>query len=48
MMREVALSKMIQNSQKLRVINVSIPKGDSWHENRRERQFGGLYFLDDV
>lgn len=44
-MKEVALFKIMQNTQEPRVINVSISKGDSWHGNRGERRFGGLYFL---
>lgn len=47
MMREVALFKIAQNTREPRVINMSISKGDSWHGNRGERLFGGLYFLDD-
>lgn len=31
MMREVALSKVIQNTQEPRVIGVSISKGCSWY-----------------
>lgn len=47
MMREVAFLNIIQNTHEPRVINVSISKGDSWHGNRGERLFEGLYFLSD-
>ena len=46
-MREVALSKIIQNTQEPRVISVSISKGCSWYGNRGGKLLGGFYFLDD-